>query len=142
MKGWIQTMSGVVIPNWIDDNGHMNVASYMAIFDQGMNELLQQSGLISSENRRDLTVVAGRIYIEHRKELLEGEQWTLWSGFSVVQPTFVSVTHRLRSGGGICAVCDIRGAAFSKNTRTAISFATESLAFAQSLLVPGLVSRL
>ena len=71
MKGFILTAQGIVSPEWIDRNGHMNITSYMALFDQGTDILFQKFGLAVSETDSDITMVAGRIYIEHRKELLE-----------------------------------------------------------------------
>ena len=141
MKGFILTASGVVSPKWIDRNGHMNVTSYMALFDQGTEILFQKSGLAISETDSDITMVAGRIFIEHRKELLEGEEWELWSGFAAIHPSFMTLTHRLRSGYSLRAVCDIRGVVFSKLRRTSITFDQDSLGKAQALLVPGLADR-
>ena len=109
MKDFILTASGVVSPEWIDRNGHMNVTSYMALFDQGTEILFLKSGLAVSETDSDITMVAGRIFIEHRKELLEGEEWELWSGFAAIHPSFMTLTHRIRSGSSLRAVCDIRG---------------------------------
>lgn len=141
MKGFILTLSGIVPTEWIDKNGHMNVTSYMALFDHGTDVLLQESGLVVPGADSDITVVAGRIFIEHRKELLEGEEWELWSGFAAIHPSFVTVSHRLRSGAALRAICDIRGVAFSKCTRTAVVLAPESLCKARNLLVPGLADR-
>ena len=141
MKGFILTMSGIVPTEWIDKNGHMNVTSYMALFDHGTDVLLQESGLVVSGADSDITVVAGRISIEHRKELLEGEEWELWSGFAAIHPSFMTVTHRLRSGTALRAICDIRGAAFSKCMRTTVILDQESLCKARKLLVPGLADR-
>lgn len=141
MKGFVLSLTGTVPSGWIDKNGHMNVTSYMALFDQGTDLLLQKSGFAVSEIDSDITVVAGRIFIEHRKELLEGEKWELWSGFAAIHPSYMTLTHRLRSGTSLRAVCDIRGATFSKRMRTAVMLDQESLWEAQTLLVPGLADR-
>ena len=34
-----------VLPEWIDYNGHMNVAYYVLAFDQGVDELMRQVGI-------------------------------------------------------------------------------------------------
>lgn len=141
MKGFILTVSGVVPIEWIDKNGHMNVTSYMALFDHGTDVLLQESGLVASDADSDITVVAGRIFIEHRKELSEGESWELWSGFATVHPSFMTLTHRLRGSASLRAICDIRGAVFSKSTRTAVNLDRVRLWQARTLLVPGLADR-
>jgi len=141
VKGFLLTETGLVSAEWIDKNGHMNVNSYISLFEQGTSKLLQYSGLLLSVSDSDITVVAGRIFIEHRKELLEGEAWELWSGFSAVQPSFMTITHRLRGGSSLRAVCDIRGAFFSKSTRTTVNLFHEQVRIAQTLIVPGLVDR-
>jgi len=141
MKGFILTAQGIVSPEWIDRNGHMNITSYMALFDQGTDILFQKFGLAVSETDSDITMVAGRIYIEHRKELLEGEEWELWSGFAAIHPSFMTLTHRLRSGSSLRAVCDIRGVVLSKRTRTSTTFDQDSLEKVRTLLVPGLADR-
>ncbi|EQA69459.1 acyl-CoA thioesterase [Leptospira noguchii] len=141
MKGFLLTMSGVVLTKWIDQNGHMNVSSYMNLFDQSTNILLQQSGLVSLEIDSEITLVAGRIFIEHRKELLEGESWEVWSGFVTVCSSFITITHRIRSGTSIRAVCDIRGTAFSKFTRKSAFWDIDSMMKAKRFLVPGLADR-
>lgn len=141
MRGFVLTVSGVVPTGWIDRNGHMNVTSYMALFDQGTEVLLQKSGLLAPEADSDRTVVAGRIFIEHRKELMEGEGWELWSGFSALHPSFVTVTHRLRGGTSLRAVCDIRSTAFSMKMRKSIVLDQSILACAASFVVSGIVDR-
>lgn len=141
MKGFILTVSGIVPTEWIDKNGHMNVTSYMSIFDQGTDMLLQKSGFAVSETDSDITMVAGRIFIEHRKELLEGEEWELWSGFAAVHPSFMTVTHRLRSGTSLRASCDIRGTAFSIKTRTSTVLDQSILKVATPLVISGIVDR-
>lgn len=141
MKGFILTVSGSVPAEWIDKNGHMNVTSYMAIFDQGTDILLQKSGLAVSGNDSDITMVAGRIFIEHRKELLEGEEWELWSGFVAIHPSFMTLTHRLRSGASLRAACDIRGTLFSTKTRVSVVLDQGILKNVASLVIPGIADR-
>lgn len=139
MKGFIRTASGVVLPTWIDDNGHMNVAAYMALFDRGTDVLLARCGLRIAQS--DLTMVAGRILIEHRKELMQGEPWELWSGVAGAHASHVTVTHRLRGGTSLRAVCDIRGKPFSKQKRAAVTLNDVVLKEVRKLLVAGLVDR-
>ena len=103
--------------------------------------MLEKSGLIGAEIDSDITVVAGRIFIEHRRELLKGEEWVLWSGFITVESSFMTITHRLHSGTSLRATCDIRGTAFSKHSRTTAKLENESLCKAKTFLVPGLIDR-
>lgn len=91
--------------------------------------------------RKELTMVAARILIDHRKELMEGEQWELWSGVVSAHPTYLTVTHRLRGGTSLRAVCDIRGTPFSMRTRAATVLDDVTLKDMGKWIVPGLVDR-
>lgn len=141
MNGYVLTTSGIVLDQWIDKNGHMNVTSYMAVFDQGTDNLFQKCGLEHSDIGTDTTIVAGRILIDHRKELFAGEEWELWSGIVTVKPTYLTVTHRLRSASSIHATCDIRARPFSKQKRIAVMLNPELVNALTALRVPGLVDR-
>jgi len=114
MKGIIPTASGIVSSEWIDSNGHMNVTAYMTLFDQGTEMLLHKFEFVVTEANSDFAVVMGKIFIEHRKELLEGEELELWSGFVAIRPSFITLTHRLRSDFSLRAVCDMQGTALIK----------------------------
>lgn len=139
MNVFYMTASGTVLSEWIDRNGHMNVAAYMALFDKGTFTLLDSCGFGSPGN--DLTVVAARILIDYRKELMEGDQWELWSGVISVHPKYLTLTHRLRSGESLRTVCDIRGTPFSMRTRTSTSLDKEVLKSIGKRIVPGLLDR-
>ena len=48
----VEVSSGAVRPEWIDSNGHMNVAYYVLAFDWGIDELWTRFG-ITEEHVRD-----------------------------------------------------------------------------------------
>lgn len=141
MKGFVLTLSGTVKSEWIDSNFHMNVSAYMEVFDLGTKILIHKSGLLPYESDSDTTLVAGRVYIEHKMELLEGDPWGLWSGFACIRPTLVTVAHRLRSGPSLCASCDILGVVFSKKKRASVLLTKRSIDLACAYIVPGLTDR-
>jgi len=140
MKGYIQTGAGVVPEQWIDKNGHMNIAAYMALFDQGSDILLQTCGCVPSLGS-DTTFVAGRILIDHRKELFLGDKWEQWSGIVAVQHGYLTITHRLRSASSIRATCDIRAKPFSVQNRVAVSLDPEIVRRLSSFRIPGQLDR-
>jgi acyl-CoA thioester hydrolase len=41
----IPTLNGVVLPEWIDANGHMNLAYYVVLFDQATDLLYDELGV-------------------------------------------------------------------------------------------------
>lgn len=139
MKGFYFTAKGQVKPEWIDVNGHMNVTAYMSLFDSGTEKLLNRCGIPDISN--DITVVAGRVLIDFKKELFEGEDWELWSGIVAVNSTNMTITHRLRSDISLRTICDIQGVSFSKHTRTANSLDKKTLNTMNEFIVPGLIDR-
>ena len=139
MKSFLLVDSGIVPMEWIDKNGHMNVVSYMALFDIATDVLLEKCGI--GLEGADLTMVAARINIDYRKELMEGESWELWSGIISAQPSYLTITHRLRSAGSQRAVCDIRGIPFSKRARVATILNDVLLDKVRERIVVGLTDR-
>lgn len=138
MMDFVKTSSGVVSEDWIDSNGHMNVTAYMRLFDHGTAILAREAGITEA---RDLTLVAARMIIHYRKELLVDEAWSLWSGVSSVQPGSLTIVHKLRSTLSVHATCHIKSNGFSKNSRSAILFDTGVLNGLSKFLVPGLADR-
>jgi acyl-CoA thioester hydrolase len=62
-----------VRPEWIDYNGHMNVAYYTLLFDHGVDRFFDYIGL--GQDYRDTstgTTMAVEQHILYRRELLEG----------------------------------------------------------------------
>ena len=63
-----------VLPAWIDDNGHMNVAWYVACFDSALDQVYDALGM----NLREMiaagaSTFAVEMHITYERELLEGE---------------------------------------------------------------------
>ena len=63
-----------VLPEWIDYNGHMNVAYYVLAFDQGVDELMRQVGItpeyLASEKSSTFTL---EMHINYLQELHLGD---------------------------------------------------------------------
>ncbi|MCC6278787.1 MAG: thioesterase family protein [Oligoflexia bacterium] len=142
MRNFLKTAEGTVPKSWIDINGHMNVVHYMALFDQGSDALCKNLGITSqSIAQGHPTLVANRIYISHKRELLEGDTFEVWSGFINVTPEYATLTHRLVSQGSVRASCDIRASAFCPVTRKPASLNLEILSKAASFKISGMADR-
>ena len=66
--------TGQVLSDWIYENGHMNVKSYVGLFES----VMWSKWKISSENSDPMTLpglVTGRFYVEPRQGLFESDQW-------------------------------------------------------------------
>jgi acyl-CoA thioester hydrolase len=63
-----------VIPEWIDGNGHMNVAYYLKAFDEGFDATYaaMQFGFEMIE-RRGISTMAAEMHITYQGELFEGD---------------------------------------------------------------------
>src|SRR5690606_18602951 len=64
---------GVVLPEWIDHNGHMNVAYYLLAFDQATDLFFDYLGLNAAHREASGgTTFAGDIHLTYQRELREG----------------------------------------------------------------------
>lgn len=63
---------GTVRPEWIDYNGHMNVAYYVLALDEGTDLLWEELGLGPGFRARGRTTFAAECWIGYRRELMEG----------------------------------------------------------------------
>lgn len=138
-RGFCDLLSGVVFPEWIDRNGHMNACYYMSIFNDGTDSLLRLIGISDSSIKKEAeTFVASRIYISHRKELVCSEPWQLSCGFINITYNYMTMIHRLKSGVTVKAHCYIRGALFCVNKRLSKVINNDFIDKAKNFTVDGL----
>jgi acyl-CoA thioester hydrolase len=61
-------------PEWVDYNGHMNVAYYMLVFDKGTDILLERLGIGATYRQAtDHTVYVLEAHLTYEREVKEGE---------------------------------------------------------------------
>ena len=71
-------VDGAVKPEWIDGNGHMNVAYYVVAFDLGVDALFTRLGVTDEYIRSGGgTTFAVESHISWRRELKEGERYRI-----------------------------------------------------------------
>lgn len=71
---------GVVRPQWIDINGHMNVAFYVLAFDKAVDELLARVGITDDYIREaGGTTFAVEAHVTYARELTEGQAYRIES---------------------------------------------------------------
>ena len=67
---------GVVLPEWIDVNGHMNVAYYVLAFDLGVDALWEDLGITNEYIEDSLgSTFAVESHVTYQRELLEGDPY-------------------------------------------------------------------
>ena len=70
----------VVKPEWLDANGHMNVAYYILAFDQGVDALWDQFGITDEYiNSTRGSTFAVECHVTYQRELHEGEPFIVTS---------------------------------------------------------------
>lgn len=79
-EGGFAIHEGVVQPEWIDINGHMNVAYYVLAFDKAVDDLLARAG-VTDDYIRDAggTTFAVESHVTYRQELTEGQAYRIES---------------------------------------------------------------
>lgn len=68
-------LTGEVLPEWIDANGHMNLAYYVVLFDQATDQLYDELGV--GQAYRDATgfsTFTAETHTLYERELLVGEK--------------------------------------------------------------------
>ena len=70
----LQLHESVVLPEWIDYNGHMNVAFYVLAFDQATDAFLDHIGLDHGyKNEANCTTFVVDMNVSYIGEVLEGD---------------------------------------------------------------------
>ena len=69
---------GVVLPEWIDVNGHMNVAYYVLAFDLGVDALWEDLGITNEYVKNSCgSTFAVESHVTYQQELLEGDPYVV-----------------------------------------------------------------
>ena len=80
IEGLLELHQGRVKPEWIDYNGHMNVAYYVLAFDLGIDALWEQFGI--TDEYIDTTsgsTFGVECHVTYQKELHEGDPYIITS---------------------------------------------------------------
>lgn len=73
-NGFIKINKQNVLPEWIDYNGHMNVAFYVMVFDQSLDEFLDLIGLTRDYRRGSgCSVYVLETHVTYLQEVKEGD---------------------------------------------------------------------
>jgi len=75
-----QVADGRVLPEWIDVNGHMNVAYYIMAFDLGVDALWNRFGITSEYVAKSHgSTFAVENHVTYQQELVEGDPYVVTS---------------------------------------------------------------
>lgn len=72
----VEVSRGRVVPEWIDVNGHMNVAYYVLAFDHGVDSLWARFGITEEHiQNNDSSTFAVESHVVYRRELKENDPY-------------------------------------------------------------------
>ena len=92
------TYRGAVYPSQCDHMGHMNVASYVAKFDEATWQLFTAIGLAPSRLRAGGIGMAGvEQHIEYKRELYAGDVVTVTSVVLEVKDRVIRFAHEMKN---------------------------------------------
>jgi acyl-CoA thioester hydrolase len=93
---------GEVLPEWIDYNGHLNLAYYVVLFDQATDLLFDALGIgVAYKNETGLGTFAVETHNLYERELLLGERVRVSSQILGADAKRLHVAHEmLRLPGG------------------------------------------
>ena len=98
MKQPLVTYRGTVYPSQCDHMGHMNVATYVAKFDEATWQLFAAIGLRPSRMRAEGIGMAGvEQQIEYKRELFAGDVVTVTSTILEVKDKAIRFAHEMRN---------------------------------------------
>lgn len=70
----LPTYDAVIRPEWIDYNGHMNLAYYIVVFDQGLDAVFDALDIgISYRQRTGTSTFAAETHTRYLREVTEGD---------------------------------------------------------------------
>lgn len=83
---------------WIDYNGHLNMAAYLVVFDRAMDRLIDTVGL-SSAPGTDPTIFAASAKIDYLREVAAEERPSCVTGVIALDSKRLHTFQELRVGG-------------------------------------------
>ena len=90
---------GTVLPEWIDYNGHLNLAYYMVAFDHGTDAFWDAFGLDDPYRARTGTsTYALESHVVYHRELLEGDPFRISSLLLDFDAKRIHQFHRMYHG--------------------------------------------
>lgn len=117
-----------VRPEWIDENGHMNMGYYVVVFDKATDEWLDEIGLDAAfKETRDVTTFTVESHVTYQRELVEGDPLrftTQLLGFDEKRIHYAHEMYHARDGF-LAATNELMSLHVSNETRRSAPMAPE-----------------
>jgi acyl-CoA thioester hydrolase len=113
-----------VVPEWIDYNGHMNVAYYIKAFDIGIDSYKALVGLtLDCIEREGRSTVALEAHVTYQQEAHLGEQLRIETRLLECDGKRVHVYQEMYRDGTLLATQETLAISFDTSTRRSAPFA-------------------
>ena len=89
-----------VHPDWVDYNGHMNVAYYVLVFDHATDTFLDEIGLNTAH--REATgnsVFVAEAHVTYEKEIMDGDNLRITTQVLDADAKRMHIFHRMHANG-------------------------------------------
>lgn len=119
--------TAVVRPEWIDENGHMNMAYYFVVFDGAIDHLWSAIGLdVPYRERTRHGTFAAESHIIYKAELLLGDEIQVSTQILAADSKRIHLAHEMRRpGGDVAAQQEVMLLHVSLDTRRVVPFLPE-----------------
>jgi acyl-CoA thioester hydrolase len=117
-----------VQPDWLDSNGHMNLAYYVVVFDRGTDVWLDHAGFAGAYREAGNTVFAVETHTLYRQELRLGAPMTVRSWLIAADSKRLHLAHEMTSDGVLAAMQEVLFVHVSLDTRRVVAMGPAALA--------------
>jgi acyl-CoA thioester hydrolase len=126
-----------VVPEWIDYNGHMNVAYYVLAFDRATDQLFDYLGLGEAYRRATRhSIFALEAHVTYQHELREGEAFAVTTQLIDADRKRLHLFHAMsrEQDGALAATGEIMGLHVDQSGPRSTAFSDEAYARIEALL--------
>ena len=89
-----------VLPEWVDYNGHMNVAYYVLVFDHATDEFLDHIGLDEAyRETHEGSVFVVEAHVTYENEVMEGDEVAVSTQILDADSKRLHIFHRMYKAG-------------------------------------------
>jgi acyl-CoA thioester hydrolase len=121
----------IVRPEWIDDNGHLNMGYYLVVFDSATDAWLDYIGLSASENERmGVTTFTLEAHVNYLREVREAAPLRFTTRLLGFDPKRIHYFHEMHhaTDGYLSATNELMSLHVSRATRRAAPMTAKVLA--------------
>jgi acyl-CoA thioester hydrolase len=115
----------VVRPEWLDSNGHMNLAYYVVVFDRGTDAWLDMAGLGAPYRAEGGMVFAVESHTLYRRELRLGAAMLVRTWLVAADSKRVHLAHEMSSEGALSAMQEVLFVHVWIDSRRVVPFSAE-----------------